>query len=60
VKLTEAVSARCRAAGREEKKQILDEFVKVTGFHRNHMIRALKKLPRQGTCEPRQRERIYN
>ena len=32
--LTEAVAARYRTAGREEKKEILDEFVKVTGFHR--------------------------
>jgi len=33
-----AVAARYRAAGREEKKEILDEFVKVTGFHRKHAI----------------------
>jgi hypothetical protein len=31
--LIEAVAARYRAAGRHEKKEILDEFVKVTGFH---------------------------
>jgi hypothetical protein len=34
--LIEVVSARYRAAGRNEKKEILDEFVKVTGFHRKH------------------------
>jgi hypothetical protein len=58
--LMEAVAARYRAAGRNEKKEILDEFVKVTGFHRKHAIRALKKSPRQRTREPRQRARIYN
>ena len=41
--LIEAVAARYRARGRKEKKAILDEFVKVTGFHRKHAIRALKK-----------------
>ncbi len=56
--LIEAVAARYRAGGREEKKEILDEFVKVTGFHRKHVIRVLKKSPRQKTREPRQRRRI--
>jgi len=54
------VAARYRSAGRHEKKEILDEFVRVTGFHRKHAIRALKKSPRQRTGEPRQRARIYN
>ena len=58
--LIEAVAARYRAAGRNEKKEILDEFVKVTGFHRKHAIRALKRSPRQEAGEPRQRARIYN
>src|SRR6266853_738538 len=58
--VTEAVAARYRAASRDEKKEILDEFVKVTGFHRKHAIRALKKSWGQEPCEPRQRRRIYN
>jgi hypothetical protein len=58
--LIEAVAARYRAAGRNEKKEILDEFVKVTGFHRKHAIRALKRSPRPEAREPRQRARIYN
>lgn len=41
--LIETVAARYRAARRSEKKAILDEFVKVTGFHRKHAIRVLKK-----------------
>jgi hypothetical protein len=57
--LIEAVAARYRAAGRNEKKEILNEFVKVTGFHRKHAIRALKQSPREPR-EPRQRARIYN
>ncbi len=56
--LIEAVAARYRAGGRQEKKEILDEFVKVTGFHRKHAIRVLKKSPRPETREPRQGRRI--
>jgi hypothetical protein len=58
--LIEAVAGRYRAAGRKEKKEILDEFVRVTGFHRKHAIRELKRSPKQGAREPRQRARIYN
>src|SRR5436190_15489920 len=58
--LIEAVAARYRAAGRKQKKEILDEFVKVTGFHRKHAIRALKKSPKQEQSEPRRRARIYD
>src|SRR3954468_1332919 len=58
--LIEAVAARYRAAGRNQKKEILDEFVKVTGFHRKHAIRALKKSLKQGTPKARQRGRIYD
>jgi hypothetical protein len=58
--LIETVAARYRAARRSEKKALLDEFVKVTGFHRKHAIRVLKKAPRQEAPEPRQRARIYN
>ena len=58
--LIDAVAARYRAAGRNQKKEILDEFVKVTGFHRKHAIRALKKSAKFETPEPRQRARIYD
>src|ERR1035438_5397362 len=58
--LIEAVAARYRAAGRNQKKEVLDEFVKVTGFHRKHAIRVLKRAPRLEASEPRQRARIYN
>lgn len=58
--LIEAVRARYRAAGREEKKGILDEFVKVTSFHRKHAIRVLKKSASQKSRQPRQRSRVYD
>ena len=44
--LIDAVAARYRAAGRNQKKEILDEFVKVTGFHRKHAIRNQKLMSR--------------
>jgi len=58
--LIEAVAARYRAAGRDEKKEILDEFVKVTGFHRKHAIRARKKSSNSDQPESRRRARIYD
>jgi hypothetical protein len=58
--LIDAVAARYRTAGRDEKKEILDEFVKVTGFHRKHAIRAVKKWPKAETAEQRERTRIYD
>jgi hypothetical protein len=39
--LTAAISQRYKAADRNGKKLILDEFVKVTGCHRKHAIRVL-------------------
>jgi len=41
--LIEAIAERYHAAGRSQKKQILDEFIKVTGYHRKHAIRALSR-----------------
>src|SRR5574340_1258262 len=58
--LIDAVAARYRVADREGKKEILDEFVKVTGFHRKHAIRVLKKSPRQENRQKRQRSRVYD
>jgi hypothetical protein len=39
--LTAAIRQRYQAADRNSKKLILDEFIKVTGYHRKHAIRAL-------------------
>jgi len=39
--LIEAVGERYRRANRDGKRQILDEFLKLTGYHRKHAIRVL-------------------
>jgi len=39
--LTAAISQRYQAADRNGKKLILDEFVKLTSYHRKHAIRLL-------------------
>ncbi|KWV58843.1 hypothetical protein AS026_29675 [Rhizobium altiplani] len=41
--LTAAVSERYRASTRTEKARILDEFVVITGFHRKHAMRLLRR-----------------
>ena len=55
--LVRAIGARYRASTRVEKKQILDEFVAVTGFHRKHAIRVIgaSALPEQPRRRPRLR-----
>jgi hypothetical protein len=50
--LTTAISLRYKAADRSGKKLILDEFVKVTKYHRKHAIRLL--TTKQATHEGRQ------
>jgi Integrase core domain len=40
--LCAAIAERYRAADRQSKKAILDEFVKVTGYHRKSAIRIMK------------------
>jgi hypothetical protein len=57
--LIEAIAGRYHAATRIEKKKILDEFIKVTGFHRKHAIRALKRHA-GNSSEPSPRARIYD
>ena len=56
--LKEAVGQRYRAAGRWERRQLLDEFTRVTGYHRKHALRVLHRpfVPRP----PRSRQRIYD
>jgi hypothetical protein len=57
--LIQAIAERYHAAARPEKKSILDEFIKVTGYHRKHAIRALKRTSGTG-AEPAPRSRIYD
>ncbi len=57
--LIEAIAGRYHAATRIEKKTILDEFIKVTGFHRKHAIRSLKRTNREWAASA-PRSRIYD
>ncbi len=50
--LVEAIVERYRTCSRAGKQQILDEFVAVTGYHRKHAIRVLR---RRETKPPRDR-----
>ena len=57
--LIQAIAQRYHSAARSEKKGILDEFIKVTGYHRKHAIRALKRTTGSG-AEPAPRSRLYD
>lgn len=57
--LIQAIAERYHAAMRPEKKKILDEFIKVTGYHRKHAIRALKRTVGSG-AEAAPRSRLYD
>ena len=51
---------RYKLAGRAEKKVILDEFCRTTGYRRKSAIRALNREPRKGGRERRGRPRLYS
>ena len=57
--LIEGIGKRYRASNREEKRQILEEFTRVTGYHRKHAIRALNGAMAKA-IEKRERDRIYD
>ena len=42
--LVAAVRERYRLADREGKGRILDEFVRITGYHRKHGMRLMRAL----------------
>jgi hypothetical protein len=56
--LTLAVGKRYRTASREKKKEILNEYVEVTGYHRKHAIRLLR-YERLNPAQERSGRRIY-
>jgi hypothetical protein len=60
--LIQAIAGRYHAAARTDKKKILDEFIKVTGFHRKHAIRALRRTVAAADHAkvPTPRPRIYD
>ena len=41
--LIEAVGEWYRGGTREENRQILEEFIELTGYHRKHAIRVLNR-----------------
>jgi hypothetical protein len=49
--LTAAIRQRYQAADRSSKKVILDEFIKVTSYHRKHAIRVLTKTAAASRAE---------
>ena len=57
--LIEGVGQRYRASSGKEKPKILEEFVRLTGYHRKHAIRVLNGSAAK-PAERRPRERIYD
>ena len=57
--LDKRLHPRYLQAGRTEKPKILDEFIAVTGFHRKHAIRILRKGVPSCPREQRGRQRTY-
>lgn len=58
--LVSATRGRYSAALRGQKKQILDEFVAVTGFHRKHAMRLLRGRGDLKPGGPRPQRRVYD
>jgi hypothetical protein len=60
--LTGAVAPRYRASTGSDKREILDEFSKVTGFHRKYAIRVLNRQVSEvaASGNRRGRSRIYD
>lgn len=51
-----AIKVRYKQAPKKEKKEILDEFCKVRGYHRKHAIRLLNQRD-TGNCHSKRRKR---
>lgn len=66
--LIAAVVARYQRGGRDDKTRILDEFARITGYHRKHAIRLLKgadmadlvALDAGKRATKAQRQRVYD
>jgi hypothetical protein len=58
--LVRAISERYRSGTRNEKLRILDEFVRVTGYHRKHAIRILNVTAEVAPRRPSMRLRLYD
>jgi hypothetical protein len=57
--LIKAAGERYRVSTREEKQQILGEFVELTGYHRKHAIRALNRTIEKDPVK-RGRRQLYD
>ena len=57
--LVRALQARYRGASRQEKGTILKELVAVSGFHRKHAIRLLRKPPQSSERTALASSKIY-
>ena len=57
--LLRTIGERYRAGGQAVKHRILDEFVAVTGYHRKHAIRLLRRVLAGQETTPRARPRRY-
>lgn len=58
--LLEAVAARYRAATRAEKGRILAEFTEISGYHRKHAERLLRRDHVVDRSWPRPERRVYD
>lgn len=58
--LLKAVAARYRAATRSEKGRILTEFAEISGYHRKHAERLLRREDVVDRSRPRPERRIYD
>ena len=58
--LLAAVVARYRGSGRADKSRILDEFAAVTGYHRKHPVRLLRRGPSGSRSTTRPERRLYD
>jgi hypothetical protein len=58
--LLEAVGARYRAATRTEKGRILTEFAEISGYHRKHAERLLRRDHVVDRSRPRPERRVYD
>jgi len=57
--LKDAIRQRYQGSrDRRERRQILAEFVRITGYHRKHALRVLNRS--SAPAKPRQRERLYD
>lgn len=55
-----AIVERYHLSGRAEKGRILDEFVKLTGYHRKHAVRLLNAGPEKLPASCHSSRRIYD